>query len=128
MRYFAVAAGLAFFVSTMPVLGPAWAQRLNPAGTPQNVGSSALPEGMLVNDFGKCSINDDLANFIPPPCKLGLEGIVSKRRDSSYRSGRSKTWLKVKIPTSSSPFQISLTRQWRLIVSVPCVKMDTRYT
>jgi bifunctional non-homologous end joining protein LigD len=29
-------------------------------------------------------------------CKLGLEGIVSKRRDMRYRSGRSKTWLKVK--------------------------------
>jgi len=29
-------------------------------------------------------------------CKLGLEGIVSKRRDSSYRSGRSPDWLKMK--------------------------------
>jgi bifunctional non-homologous end joining protein LigD len=28
-------------------------------------------------------------------CKLGLKGIVSKRRDAPYRSGRSKTWLKV---------------------------------
>jgi len=31
-------------------------------------------------------------------CALGLEGIVSKRRDSRYRSGRSLTWLKVKNP------------------------------
>jgi len=29
-------------------------------------------------------------------CKLGLEGIVSKRKDSSYRSGRSPYWLKMK--------------------------------
>jgi bifunctional non-homologous end joining protein LigD len=29
-------------------------------------------------------------------CKLGLEGIVSKRKDSSYRSGRSSDWLKMK--------------------------------
>jgi bifunctional non-homologous end joining protein LigD len=29
-------------------------------------------------------------------CKLGLEGIVSKRRDAPYAPGRSKTWLKVK--------------------------------
>jgi bifunctional non-homologous end joining protein LigD len=29
-------------------------------------------------------------------CKLGLEGIVSKRRDSDYRSGRSPDWLKMK--------------------------------
>jgi bifunctional non-homologous end joining protein LigD len=31
-------------------------------------------------------------------CKLGLEGIVSKRKDSLYRSGRSPDWLKMKNP------------------------------
>jgi bifunctional non-homologous end joining protein LigD len=31
-------------------------------------------------------------------CKMGLEGIVSKRRDSTYRSGRSPDWLKSKNP------------------------------
>jgi hypothetical protein len=31
-------------------------------------------------------------------CKLGLEGIVSKRRDAPYRSGRSGTWLKGEEP------------------------------
>jgi len=29
-------------------------------------------------------------------CKMGLEGIVSKRKDSPYRSGRSPDWLKRK--------------------------------
>jgi bifunctional non-homologous end joining protein LigD len=29
-------------------------------------------------------------------CKLGLEGIVAKRKDSTYRSGRSPDWLKMK--------------------------------
>jgi bifunctional non-homologous end joining protein LigD len=29
-------------------------------------------------------------------CKLGLEGIVSKRKNSPYRSGRSQDWLKMK--------------------------------
>jgi bifunctional non-homologous end joining protein LigD len=29
-------------------------------------------------------------------CKMGLEGIVSKRKDSAYRSGRSSDWLKMK--------------------------------
>jgi bifunctional non-homologous end joining protein LigD len=29
-------------------------------------------------------------------CKLGLEGIVSKLRDSPYRSGRGKSWTKAK--------------------------------
>jgi len=31
-------------------------------------------------------------------CKLGLEGIVSKRRDSPYRSGRTSDWIKSKNP------------------------------
>jgi ATP dependent DNA ligase domain len=29
-------------------------------------------------------------------CKRGLEGIVSKRKDSTYRSGRLPDWLKMK--------------------------------
>jgi ATP-dependent DNA ligase len=33
-------------------------------------------------------------------CKMGLEGIVSKRRDSPYRSGRSPDWLKMKNPAA----------------------------
>jgi bifunctional non-homologous end joining protein LigD len=31
-------------------------------------------------------------------CKLGLEGIVSKKLDASYKSGPSKAWLKIKNP------------------------------
>jgi bifunctional non-homologous end joining protein LigD len=31
-------------------------------------------------------------------CKMRLEGIVSKRKDSAYRSGRSPDWLKMKNP------------------------------
>jgi hypothetical protein len=31
-------------------------------------------------------------------CKLGLEGIVSKKLDSPYKSGPSKAWLKIKNP------------------------------
>jgi len=29
-------------------------------------------------------------------CELGLEGIISKRADAGYRSGRGRSWLKVK--------------------------------
>ncbi len=29
-------------------------------------------------------------------CNMGLEGIVAKRRDSGYRSGRSRDWIKIK--------------------------------
>ena len=33
-------------------------------------------------------------------CKLGFEGIVSKRLGSPYRSGRSRDWLKMKNPNA----------------------------
>ena len=33
-------------------------------------------------------------------CRLGLEGIVSKRLTSVYKSGPSKAWIKVKNPKS----------------------------
>jgi ATP-dependent DNA ligase len=33
-------------------------------------------------------------------CKLGLEGIVSKRRDSRYTSGRTRDWIKSKNPAA----------------------------
>ena len=35
-------------------------------------------------------------------CQMGLEGIVSKRVDASYRSGMSTTWLKSKNPNSAA--------------------------
>jgi bifunctional non-homologous end joining protein LigD len=35
-------------------------------------------------------------------CNMGLEGIVSKRRDSAYHSGRSPDWLKMKNPDCSA--------------------------
>ena len=39
-------------------------------------------------------------------CKLGVEGIVSKRRDLPYRSGRSKCWLKIKNPTAPAVLRL----------------------
>ena len=33
-------------------------------------------------------------------CKMGLEGIVSKRLGSLYRSGRTPDWLKFKNPAA----------------------------
>ena len=35
-------------------------------------------------------------------CRMGLEGIVSKRVDAPYRSGPSRTWLKSKNPASDA--------------------------
>ena len=34
--------------------------------------------------------------MIRSACRLGLEGVISKRRDRPYRSGRSDDWVKVK--------------------------------
>ena len=41
-------------------------------------------------------INDDGDEVFEAVCKLGLEGIVSKKLDAPYRSGPSKSWLKTK--------------------------------
>ncbi len=40
-------------------------------------------------------------------CAMGLEGIVSKRVDRPYRSGRSADWVKVK-----NPHAAAATREW----------------
>ena len=42
----------------------------------------------------------DGATIFRHACKLGFEGIVSKRLDHAYRSGPSKAWLKIKNPES----------------------------
>ena len=38
----------------------------------------------------------------PTPAKWDLEGIVSKRKNSTYRSGRSPDWLKSKNPACAA--------------------------
>jgi ATP dependent DNA ligase domain len=43
---------------------------------------------------------DDGATIFQQACKLGLEGIVSKRLSAPYRSGPSRDWLKIKNPDS----------------------------
>ena len=45
-------------------------------------------------------IEGDGATVFAHACKMGLEGIVSKRKDSAYRSGRSPDWLKMKNPAA----------------------------
>lgn len=41
-------------------------------------------------------LEEDGAAMVRHACRLGLEGIVSKRMDAPYRSGRGKDWLKTK--------------------------------
>ncbi len=42
------------------------------------------------------AFNAPLQSVIASACKLGLEGIVAKRRDSTYVSRRSSAWIKLK--------------------------------
>ena len=43
---------------------------------------------------------DDGAAVFVHACRLGLEGIISKRRYSAYQHGRSRSWFKIKNPGS----------------------------
>jgi ATP-dependent DNA ligase len=51
------------------------------------------PEGIFVNPFERGEIGPDLFRAA---CRMGLEGLVSKRRDRPYQAGRSRHWIKVK--------------------------------
>ena len=48
----------------------------------------------------------DGAEMFALACKLGLEGIVCKRLEAPYRSGRVRSWLKVKNPNSPAMLRI----------------------
>jgi ATP-dependent DNA ligase len=58
----------------------------------------AHPDGIRLSEH----LAGDGERIFAHACKLGLEGIVSKRRDAAYQSGRSKTWLKIKNPDSAA--------------------------
>ena len=68
--------------------------------------SSGTPSARVVVVLLKTFASIRPSRFRPPEgqgptvfayaCKLGLEGIVSKRKDSTYLSGRSPDWLKMK--------------------------------
>lgn len=47
-------------------------------------------------------IEIDAEAFLAEACQLGLEGIIAKRRDRPYRSGRTGDWLKIKCIQSES--------------------------
>ena len=52
------------------------------------------PDGIIYNE----TFDGDGAVIYEQVCKLGCEGIVSKRLGSPYQSGRSQHWFKVKNP------------------------------
>lgn len=51
------------------------------------------PDGIFIAPFESGAIGPDLFRAA---CDLGLEGLVSKRRQSRYRGGRQASWIKVK--------------------------------
>jgi bifunctional non-homologous end joining protein LigD len=51
------------------------------------------PDGIFINPFERGEIGPDLFRAA---CDMGLEGLVSKRRDRPYQAGRSKQWVKIK--------------------------------
>jgi ATP-dependent DNA ligase len=56
-------------------------------------------DGIELNDHKE---HDDAVLVFQHACKLGYEGIISKREDSPYRSGRSPDWIKLKNPKASA--------------------------
>jgi bifunctional non-homologous end joining protein LigD len=52
--------------------------------------------GIVLSDH----TDEDGTTIFQQACKMGLEGIVSKRLSAPYRSGPSRDWLKVKNPDS----------------------------
>ncbi|MET4421039.1 ATP-dependent DNA ligase [Bradyrhizobium japonicum] len=51
------------------------------------------PDGIFVAPFEGGRIGPDL---FKAACGMGLEGLVSKRRDRRYIAGRTKEWINVK--------------------------------
>jgi bifunctional non-homologous end joining protein LigD len=56
------------------------------------MGANALPDWLVYSDHVEGSGDE----FFREACTAGLEGIISKRANAPYRSGRTKSWLKVK--------------------------------
>ena len=53
-------------------------------------------DGVVFNEH----IEEEGSVVFAHACKLGAEGIVSKRVDAPYRSGRHPAWIKVRNPPS----------------------------
>jgi bifunctional non-homologous end joining protein LigD len=59
----------------------------------RDLGAAGL-EGVLFNE----AIEAEGALVFAKVCEMGLEGIVSKRSGSLYKRGRTRNWLKTRIP------------------------------
>jgi hypothetical protein len=97
------------------------------------------PDGIFVAPTEQGEIGPDLFRAA---CNMGLEGLVSKRRDRPYQAGRSKHWIKVKNrkhpamnrvmeasgPAQSSPTLGDALNAGYLYLEVRCLGCDTHQT
>jgi bifunctional non-homologous end joining protein LigD len=67
--------------------------------------------GILLNEH----IAEDGAIVFAQACRLGAEGIVSKRVDGAYLSGPCRVWIKVRNPTSIA-VQRERSERWNRLI------------
>ena len=79
-----------------------WSSTVGICGTPWARRRDALVQLLTAADFGirLCEHIEDVdgAVVFRQACVMGLEGIVAKRRNKFYRSGRTAEWVKIKNP------------------------------
>ena len=63
-----------------------------PSGSAHRLVAKRRVDGIVFSE----ALEAEGAVVFAKACELGLEGIVSKRAGSLYKSGRSRNWLKTK--------------------------------
>ena len=61
------------------------------------------PDGIFIAPFEQGEIGPDLFRAAR---NMGLEGLVSKRRDRPYQVGRSPDWRKIKNPATAAMLRV----------------------
>lgn len=56
------------------------------------------PESIVYMDY----LEEEPEHIFRHACLMGLEGVVAKKRDSTYRSGRTESWIKLKCVKSDN--------------------------
>jgi bifunctional non-homologous end joining protein LigD len=94
-KYAGVAAQAVFFAFDLLYLD---GEDLRPL--PLDTRKARLADLLPVGQTGALRLSEhidaDGAAMVRSACSLGLEGVISKRRDRPYRSGRHDDWLKIK--------------------------------
>jgi hypothetical protein len=73
------------------------------SSTPLSIGGG-VARGIFINQFEIGAIGPDLFRAA---CKMGLEGLVSKRSDRPYRGGKSLHWIKIKNRTHPAMMRVA---------------------